>query len=199
MTRSWKRDFESKSGDVKSIFGKNDIVFNVGDHVIIPTLDKIDGRYTMPGVIVNIHHKSPAQMNVPGATRLDSIPLADIRWSKQGIDLPDWLEDVGLAFLVHIGGPKMSNPVSAASRAMFYHNKGREEQAERASRAADREAKRQEREERSKPAPPPPDAPSTAPSAAIRRVGGVPAPPPEKKPQKMSDDQVRQMLGLRRR
>ena len=199
MTRSWKKDIETKSGDTKTLFGKNDIFFDVGDHVIIPTLDKIDNTYTMPGVIMNLHHKNPAQLGIPGARENSTIPLVDIRWQLPGSNRTEWLRDVGLAFIVKLGGPRMHDPVAASSSAMRWHYKGREEQDEKDSRRAERDSRRAEREDRGAQAPRTPEASPTAPPRAIRRVGGVAAPPPERKPQKMSDDEIRQMLGLKRR
>ena len=200
MTRRWKKDFEQPSGDVKTLFGANDIYFNDGDHVIVPTLDKIDGVYTLPGVVMNIHHKDPEALGVPGAPRGATIPLVDVRWQLAGTNRTTWLRDVGLAFLIKLGGARMFDPVAAASSAMKYHNKGREERDEKDSRAADRAARRAAREEDSpSPARREPEPPSSSPARAIRRVGGVAAPPPERKPQKMSDEEIRQMLGLRKR
>jgi hypothetical protein len=200
MTRSWKKDYETKTGDIKSLFGKNDIFFNDGDHVIIPTLDKIDNTYTMPGVIMNLHHKNPAQLGIPGARDNSTIPLVDIRWQIPGSNRTEWLRDVGLAFVVKLGGPRMHDPVAASSSAMRWHYKGREEQDEKDSRRAERDSRRAEREERDgPPRRPEPETQSTAPARTIRRVGGVAVPPPERKPQKMSDDEIRQMLGLKRR
>lgn len=200
MTRSWKKDIETKSGDTKTLFGKNDIFFNDGDHVIIPMLDKIDNTYTMPGVIMNLHHKDPVQLGVPGARVNSTIPLVDIRWQLPGGHRTEWLRDVGLAFLVKLGGPRMHDPVAASSSAMRWHNKGREEQEERDGRRAERDARRAEREERD--GPPrrsEPEVSSSTPARTIRRIGGVAGPAPERKPQKMSDDEIRQMLGLKRR
>lgn len=199
MTRSWKKDHETKTGEIKTLFGKNDIIFNDGDHVIIPTLDKINNLYTTPGVIMSIHHKDPVVLGVPGAVRNSTIPLVDIRWQQAGSNRTEWLRDVGLAFLIKLGGGRMFDPAGAASAALKYYYKGRDEQAEKDDRRAERDARRAEREERSSPPPHAPEPPPSAPARAIRRVGGVAAPPPERKPQKMSDDEIRQMLGLPRR
>jgi len=200
MTRSWKKDHETKTGEIKTLFGKNDIIFNDGDHVIIPTLDKINNLYTMPGVIMSIHHKDPVALGVPGAVRNSTIPLVDIRWQQAGSNRTEWLRDVGLAFLIKLGGARMFDPVAAASAALKYYYKGRDEQAEKDERRAERDARRAEREEQIAPARrPEPETIPASPARTIRRVGGVAAPPPERKPQKMSDDDVRQMLGLRRR
>ena len=198
MTRSWKKDYETKTGDIKSLFGKNDIIFNNGDHVIIPTLDRIDNTYTMPGVIMNVHHKDPESLGVPGAPKSSSIPLVDIRWQLSGSNR--WLRDVGLAFLIKLGGGRMSDPAGSASAALKYYYGGREEQDEKDGRRAEREERRAARDaERAPPPPPRPEPPSSPPAGTIRRVGGVAAPPPERKPQKMSDDEVRASLGLSRR
>jgi hypothetical protein len=199
MSRRWSKEFERPNGDVTTLRGANDIYFNDGDHVIIPTLNKIDGMYTLPGVVMNIHHKDPEALGVPGAARGATIPLVDVRWQLAGTNRTTWLRDVGLAFLIKLGGPRMFDPVAAASTAMRYHNKGREEQDEKDARAAERAARRASREEEMPPAHREPEAPSSSPARAIRRVGGVAAPPPERKPQKMSDEEIRQMLGLRKR
>lgn len=200
MTRSWKKDIETKSGDTKTLFGKNDIFFNDGDHVIIPTLSKIDNTYTMPGVIMNVHHKNPVQLGIPNAREGTTIPLVDVRWQIPGSHRTEWLRDVGLAFLVKLGGPRMYDPLAASSAAMRWHNKGREEQEEKDSRRAEREARRAEREDRDSPPHRPEPEPSRAPaSRTIRRVGGVAGPPPERRPMSMSADDIRRDLGIKRR
>ena len=197
MTRSWKKDMETKTGDIKTLFGKNDIYFNDGDHVIVPTLDRIDNTYTMPGVIMKFHHKDPVALGVPGAARTATIPLVDIRWQVPGTNRTEWLTDVGVAFLVKLGGPRMYDPVAASSSAMKWYHKGREDQDEKDERRADREARRAARdEEEGLPSHRPPEATSSAPARAIRRVGGVAGPAPERKPMKMSDDEIRKSLGL---
>jgi hypothetical protein len=200
MTRPWKRDFESKTGDVKSIFGKNDIYFNKGDHVIIPMLHGYDEAYTNPGTIASVHHKDPSALGVPGVRPGDTIPLVDIMFPATKDSPPRWLHNVGFAFMVHLGGPNMRDPWSAANYALRRHRDGIGAQREKDERAAEREERRAARAERNPPPPPAaPEPPRSPPPGAIRRVGGVAAPPPPKKPQKMTDDEVRSSLGLPRR
>jgi hypothetical protein len=200
MTRRWSKHFEKPNGDIKTLRGSNDIFFNDGDHVIVPTLDRIDSTYTMPGTIMKFHHKDPSALGVPGASRGATIPLVDIRWQVPGSNRTEWLRDVGVAFLVKLGGPRMYDPVAASSSAMKWYHAGREEQDEKDERRADREARRAARdEEEGMPRRREPEATSPAPARAIRRVGGVAGPPPERKPMKMSDDEIRQSLGLKRR
>jgi hypothetical protein len=100
-----------------------------------------------------------------------------------------WLMGVGLAFLHRVAGPKGYNSYEAASDAMTRHRAG-----------APSEAPRRERERDERPAPTAPAA-EPAPSRTIRRIGGVPSASerPPSKPASMSPDDVRQMLGLKRR
>ena len=199
MTRPWKREFENKMGDVKAIFGKNDIYFNKGDHVIIPTLHSYDEAYTNPGTIESVHHKDPVALGIPGALAGHTIPLVDIMFPATRNSPPRWLHNVGFAFLVHLGGPNMRDPWSAANYALKRYHDGVGDQREKEARAAEREERRAARAERDLPPPPVPETPSGPRPSAIRRVGGVAAPPPPKKPQKMTDDEVRASLGLPRR
>jgi hypothetical protein len=201
MVRPWMRSVETKTGDVKTSFGRNDVYFGLHDHVIIPTLNHVNGgMYTDPGVIMSIHHKDPAALGVPGATPGQLIPLVDIRWPATSKSPSEWLRDVGFAFLVHLGPPGMKDPEGGALYAMKRHRDGVDAQREKESRAAEREERRAAREaERAPPPPPPPEAPRTPPPSAIRRVGGVAAPPPPRKPARMSDDEFMRLVGPRRK
>jgi hypothetical protein len=100
-----------------------------------------------------------------------------------------WLMGVGLAFLHRVAGPKGYNAHENASDAMRRHRSG-----------TPGESPRRERERDERPTPPTPAA-EPAPSRTIRRVGGVPSASerPPSKPVSMSPDDVRQMLGLKRR
>ena len=134
-------------------------------------------------------------MGIEGADATDTIPLANITWSEFGGQGPS--RDVGLAFLVKVG---KRDPLGSASAAMGYYRTGRDEMEEKEARRAEREARRAEREMARGPAAPPPVEMTPPPAPrTIRRVGGVAAPTPERKPVSMSGDEVRDMLGLRRR
>ena len=186
----WSKDIEPPGGDPYKIRGSTAIYFNEGDYVIIPTIDA-----SVPGRIVAIYHKDPLAMGIEGADATDTIPLARITWSEFGGQGPS--NDVGLAFLVKVGS---RDPLGSASAAMGYYRSGRDEMEEREARRAEREARRAEREMARGPAAPPPVEMTPPPAPrTIRRVGGVAAPPPAPKPVSMSDDEVRAMLGLRRR
>ena len=188
----WKREFERPSGEVDVYRGATDIYFKEGDYVIIPTIGS-----EVPGKIMSIYHKDAAAMGVPGADSTDTIPLANISWSEFGGSGPSM--DVGLAFLVKVGS---RDPINSASSAMGYYRAGKDAQEEREERRAEREARREERRMAAGMSAPPPEAdvpPVAPPPRTIRRVGGVPAPAPAPKPVSMSDDEVRDMLGLRRR
>ena len=186
----WSKEIEPPGGDPYKIRGSTAIYFNEGDYVIIPAIDA-----SVPGKIMAIYHKDAAAMGIPGADATDTIPLARISWTEFGGTGPS--NDVGLAFLVKVG---KRDPLGSASAAMGYYRAGKDAQEEREERRAEREARRAERDAARGPvaAPPvemtPPPAPRT-----IRRVGGVPAPAPAPKPVSMTGDEVRGMLGLRRR
>jgi len=186
----WSKDIEPPGGDPYKIRGSTAIYFNVGDYVIIPTIDA-----SVPGRIVAIYHKDPAAMGIEGADATDTIPLANITWSEFGGAGPS--RDVGLAFLVKVG---KRDPLGSASAAMSYYRSGRDEMEEKEARRAEREARRAERDAARGPvASPPVEMTPTPAPRTIRRVGGVAAPPQERKPVSMSGDEVRDMLGLRRR
>jgi hypothetical protein len=200
---SWYNDGQMKKGFMQTIardtpderrrWMNMDVLFNEGDHVIIPALDRIDGDFTLPGVIMRIHHLSAADEGVRGAGEYDSIPLVNIRWQLSGGGgmQTRWLMGVGLAFLHRVAGPKGYNAHENASDAMKRHRSGAPSESPR----RERERQRDER-----PASPPPAA-EPPPSRTIRRVGGVPSASerPPSKPVSMSSDDVRQMLGLKRR
>ena len=186
----WSKDIEPPGGDPYKIRGSTAIYFNEGDYVIIPTIDA-----SIPGRIVAIYHKDAAAMGIPGADPSDTIPLANITWSEFGGTGPSM--DVGLAFLVKVG---KRDPLGSATAAMAYYRTGRDEMEEREERRAEREARRAERDAARGPVPAPPAEMTPTPAQrTIRRVGGIPAPAPAPKPVSMSDDEVRAMLGLRRR
>lgn len=193
---SWYNDGQMKKGFMRTVnrdtpderksWMNMDVLFHEGDHVIVPTLDRIDGDYTMPGVIMRIHHVSAA--GVRGAASFDLVPLVDIRWQSPGKP-SRWLRNVGLAFLHRVAGPKGHNAHENAIEAMKGHNKRPEpEPRDREERMTQREEPIPRREE-------PPSA------RVVRRVGGVASPNerPAPRPSKMSSDDVRQMLGLKRR
>jgi len=186
----WSKEISPPGGDPYKIRGSTDIYFNEGDYVIIPTIDA-----SIPGRIVAIYHKDAAAMGIPGADRTDVVPLANITWSEFGGQGPS--RDVGLAFLVKVG---KRDPLGSASSAMSYYRSGRDEMEEKEARRAEREARRAERDAARGPlaAPPAEMTPPAAPRT-IRRVGGVAAPPPAPRPMSMSGDEIRDMLGLKRR
>lgn len=201
IKRPWMRILNRDTPRQKEMFGVNDINFDKGDHVIVPSLG--DVRYTSPGVIMSMHHKSPYDLGIPGARRDQTIPLVDIMW-QQPMRPGYWLNDVGLAFVNYLGGPRMQDPEGAANYAMRRYKNGVEAQRDKEERAAERDARRAEREERraerEERRPPPAAAtPSSPPAGVVRRVGGVAPPPPPKKPMKMTDNELRDSLGLPRR
>ena len=188
----WSKQIERPNEDPYTLRGSTAIYFKEGDYVIIPTIGA-----EVPGKIMSIYHKDAMSMGVPGADPTDSIPLANISWSEFGGSGPSM--DVGLAFLVKVGS---RDPIGSASSAMGYYRAGKDAQEEREERRAEREARREERRMAAGMSAPPPEAdvpPVAPPPRTIRRVGGVPAPAPAPKPVSMSDDEVRDMLGLRRR
>jgi hypothetical protein len=201
---SWYNDGQMKKGFMQTIardtpderrrWMNMDVLFNEGDHVIVPTLDRIDGDFTLPGVIMRIHHLNAADEGVPGAGPYDSIPLVNIRWQTTGRDglRTRWLMGVGLAFLHRVAGPRGHNAHEAASDAMQRHRAG-------PPREPARDPERRGGRDSMRPIDEPPPTPPTG--RTIRRVGGVPSPGerPAPKPVSMSPDDVRQMLGLKRR
>lgn len=186
----WSKQIERPNEDPYTLRGSTAIYFNEGDYVIIPTIGA-----AVPGRIMAIYHKDPAAMGVQGADATDTIPLARISWSEFGGQGPS--NDVGLAFLVKVGS---RDPLGSASAAMSYYRTGRDEMEEREERRAEREARKSEREAARGPVPPSPmETVPPPPPRTIRRAGGVAAPPSPRAPVSMTDDEVRDMLGLKRR
>jgi hypothetical protein len=195
---SWYNDGQMKKGFMRTI-GRDtpderqawmnmDVLFHEGDHVIIPHLDRIDPDFIEPGVIMRIHH-APAG-DVRGARPGDMVPLVNIRWqirSKEGLKTR-WLTNVGLAFLHRVAGPKGLNAHENSVDAMERHRQRPEPSSPRKEREAPASPRREEPE-------------SLPQSRVVRRVGGVASPSerPAPKPAAMSSDDVRQMLGLKRR
>ena len=188
----WSKEIERPNIDPYLLRGSTAIYFNEGDYVIIPTIGA-----ELPGRIVAIYHKDPVALGVPGAAPGDTIPLARIVWSEFRGAGPS--SDVGLAFLVKIGS---KDPLGSAGSAMAFYRKGRDEQAEKAELRAGREARREEKMKAAAPTMPPTVTSMVAPSPrTLRRPGGVAPPqaPRAAKPIEMSGDDVRDMLGLKRR
>lgn len=184
--------------DEETYFGRSYIYINEGDWVLIPTIwEQTPG----PAKVFAIEQKSAAQ--VPGAYPNDTIPVARLRF-----DTPTGasMVNVGLAFLAKlcsdatVGGESGRDRAwQKASRFMQAHKAGEERRAEREEKRAEREMKRAEREMRAGPPPTALTQPAASAPRTIRRVGGVAAPPEPKKPTSMSGDEIRDMLGIRRR
>jgi hypothetical protein len=187
----WSKEIERPNADPYLLRGSTAIYFNEGDYVIIPTIGA-----ELPGRIGTIYHKDPVVLGVPGAVPGDTIPMATIIWSEFRGTGPS--TDVGLAFLVKIGS---KDPLGAATSAMTFYRKGRDEQAEKAELRAGREARREEKMKAAAPPQPLVTTPAAPTASPLRRPGGV-APPMQPriaKPIAMSGDEVRDMFGLKRR
>jgi hypothetical protein len=137
---------------------------------------------------------------VPGADDMDTVPVATLRFDLPGARS---LSNVGLAFLVKLNSDRTIDGETGRDRAwqkcsdaMRAYRSGVDAREEREARTAEREARRAAREMQ---LPPPEAPPPVRPLTALRRPGGVAAPPPPRKPVSMSGDEVRDMLGLRRR
>lgn len=185
------RKTTNRFGEVETTLYSNAIYFNEGDYVIIPTIGA-----ELPGRIGTIYHKDPVALGVPGAVPGDTIPMATIIWSEFRGSGPS--TDVGLAFLLKVGS---RDPLTSAANAMTFYRGGRDEQAEKAERRAEREARREEKMTAAAPPPPTVTAMSAPLARPLRRPGGVALPqaPRAPRPIEMSGDEVRDMLGLKRR
>lgn len=177
-----------------------EVVIKEDSWVICPHLDPREETNTVfftPGRVTRVITRDARELGVPGARPGDEIPLATVSFPGTGRALTD----IGLAFLVRVGGPRSKEaPDEGAREAMARYRHGKSEHEERSERQAERERRRSEREQDEWEEPkraPAPGMPHT-PRPPIRRVGGV-AGPLEKKPLSMSADDTRSMLGLRRR
>jgi hypothetical protein len=183
--------------DEETYFGRSYIYFNEGDWVLVPTIWDQMGA---PAQILTIEQRPVG--GVTGAEDMDTVPVATLRFDLPGART---LTNVGLAFLVKLNSDRTMDGETGRDRAwqkssdaMSAYRSGVDSREEREARAAEREARRAAREMQLSP-PPPETPPPARPLTALRRPGGVAAPPPPRRPVAMSGDEVRDMLGLRRR
>ncbi len=176
-----------------------------GDWVIVPHFDFSDTYndiFRIPGLITKIVTKDARELGIPGAQAGQEVPLATVRFSVPGTTNSRYLQDAGLAFLVKVGGPRSEEEGRdwSARNAMDRYKSGKSEWEEKSARRFEREQRRAEREpEWEEPRPEPARGMPHTPGKPIRRVAGQPTASTERRPMSMSSDDVRNMLGVKKR